>query len=182
MKQAMMPLVMILLCLLTYHPVFGVENGRTTEYQVKAAFLYNFVNFVEWPETAFQNSSEPLVITILGQDPFGSVLDDLVKDKSINSRKIVIRRAAFGTPLSDSHLLYIHSSEKRHLDSILTDLRGFPVLTVSDMSIEDSQGVMMHILIGNDNRPKLTINVDATDQAKLKISSRLLRLAEIIRD
>ena len=150
------------------------------EYQVKAAYLFNFLKFVEWPEDAFADSLAPIVIGIVGDDPFGSTLPEVTIGKTIQGRDLVIRRYRAGENIRGANILFISASEKKRLSQIMGTLRGSSVLTVADMDgFLDSDG-MIQFLSEND-RVRFAINVDAANRARLKISSKLLSLARVVR-
>jgi hypothetical protein len=146
------------------------------EYEVKAAFIYNFLKFIEWPEGSFSDGT--INLCILGDDPFGTVINpvegDFKKDK-----KIVIKRYNKPTGIEGCHVLFICRSEKRHLSEILNSIKGMKVLTISDTEGFAKQGVVINFYIEED-KVRFEINKDAADKAGLKISSRLLNLARII--
>ena len=149
------------------------------EYQVKAVFLYNFTQFVEWPTNAFDSEQSPIVIGILGKDPFGQQLDDLVKGEVVKNRKIEIKRYNDVKDVGGCHMLFISSSEKNHLDQILTPLKGKSILTIGDYDGFARQGGIIRLLPKND-KITLMVNVDSAKEANITISSKILRNAEII--
>jgi hypothetical protein len=150
-----------------------------SEYQVKAVVLFNFAQFVEWPRGAFQSPEAPFVIGVLGQDPFGPQLDDVVRGETVDKRPLAIRRYHDVGELQDCNILYIGRSEVRSLPQILTVLKGRSVLTVSDAPDADQTGVMIQ-LITDRNRIRMRIDVGAARSGNLTISSKLLRPAEIV--
>jgi hypothetical protein len=150
------------------------------EYAVKAAFLYNFARFVEWPGEALGSGGAPLLVGVVGDDPFGSSIDQTVAGKNVNGHPIAVRRLKWGQNLRQCHILFISSSEARRLPQILESLRGSSVLTVADMDRFDQQGGIVRFLI-EEGKVRFEINVDAADQAGLRISSKLLALAKIVR-
>ena len=157
------------------------NSGRAGEYQVKAAFLYNFAKFVEWPPDALPNERSPIIIGILGDDPFGHVLDDTVLGKNINGHELQLARAKSIQELKGCQIIFISSSERKRLFEILSNLRGADVLTVGDTEgFAPSGGIIQLIL--RDIRVRLMINVEAAERSRLRISSKLLALAEIVRD
>lgn len=109
------------------------QPAEFTEYEVKSAMLYNFARFVDWPPGAFPDSRKPIVIGIVGQDPFGSMLEDMVCDKAVSGRSIVVRRLHMFPPPETVHLLFISRSERARLKELLQAAARLPVLTVSDM-------------------------------------------------
>ncbi len=160
-------------------PQAGAQSDPPTEYQIKAAFLYNFAKFVEWPADAFPDPHAPIVVGIVGEDPFGSVLDKIVLGKSVNGRELLIKRFKPGPDLRNCHILFISSSEKKHLAPILESLQGSSVLTVGETDrFVQSGGVVNFIL--EENKVRFEINSDAAGRARLKISSKLLALARIV--
>jgi YfiR/HmsC-like len=151
------------------------------EYQVKAAYLFNFLKFVEWPSDAYADSMAPMVIGVVGDDPFGSALPEVVIGKTVQGRDLVIRKYHQGENLRGATILFISESEKKRLPQILAGLRGSSVLTVSDMDGFLDGGGMIQFLIEND-RVRFGIDVGATARAKLKVSSKLLSLARTVTD
>jgi hypothetical protein len=152
--------------LLTLMPAQSPDAG---EYQVKAAFLYNFAKFVEWPPDSFSDGSAPLRICVLGQDPFGQELRDITSKKTVNGRELA----------RTCHILFIASSEKAHLNRILESLRGADLLTVGDTKGFVQRGGVINFVL-EDNRVLFEVNRKAADQARLKISSKLLNVAKLV--
>jgi hypothetical protein len=147
------------------------------EYQVKAAFLYYFAKFVEWSPEAFSNGSAAFVVGVLGDDPFGSALNEGLNGKSINGRHLTIKRLKWGQNLRDCHLLFISVSEKKRLAQILESLKGTGVVTISDLQNFCPQGGMIGFIL-EENKVRFVINTDVAEQAQLRISSKLLKLAK----
>ena len=160
--------------------VAGQGDTAPGEYQVKAAILYNFAKFVEWRVDAFSHPSSPIVIGILGDDPFGSAFE-AVKDKLIKGRKVQVLRSGKERDLSRCHVLFISSSERGRLSSILTELEGSRALLVSDIGKFAVRGGMIGLVMRND-MVDFEINVDAVQRAGIRISERLLNTARIIRE
>jgi hypothetical protein len=149
------------------------EYAEPTEYQVKAAFLYNFAKFVEWPEG---RARAPFVIGVLGEDPFGEVLDRTISGKTIQSREFAVRRLADTAEAPRVDILFISASEKARLPEVLGRLRGSSVLTVGDTDNFVSRGGMVGFRTKG-NVVRFDINLREATRAGLKISSQLLRLA-----
>ncbi len=149
------------------------------EYKIKAVFLFNFAEFVEWPADSFPSGSSPLVIGIVGDDPFGSYLDEAVKGETINNRTIVIQRYGSAEEVSACQILFVSRSKSDRVDGVLDRLRGRPILTVSDMDNFTQHGGMIWFVMEN-NKVRLRINVRAIKGANLTISSKLLRPAEVV--
>lgn len=157
------------------------QTELPSEYEVKAAFLYNFAKFVEWPADAFLNPNEPIRLCVLGEDPFGRVLDHAVQSKSINGRTLTILRSRQVRELRACHIIFIGASEKNRLPEIFAALRGSSALSVGDTEqFVQSGGAIQFTL--QDNRVRLTINLAAAERAHVKISAKLLSLARVVRD
>jgi len=150
-----------------------------TEYQVKAVFVFNFAHFVDWPPQSFTSPGEPFVIGILGNDPFGSRLDEAVRGEQINQHPLSVRRFRNVGEITDCRILYIDRSESAQLAQILAALDHRGTLTVSELDGSSERGVMIQFITEN-NRIRLRINVEAARAAGLTISSKLLRPAEIV--
>jgi hypothetical protein len=153
--------------------------GAPSEYQVKAAFLFNFAQFVEWPARAFPDPQTPFVIGILGNDPFGPDLDAVVRGETIGNRPLLIERYRRIDELHNCNILYIGRTEMGELPHILEVLKGRSILTVTDAQDGDPRGVMIR-LVTRSNRIRLQIDVGAAKAGNLVISSKLLRPAEIV--
>jgi hypothetical protein len=156
-------------------PGEGGSPPKFREYEIKAAFLLNFLQFVEWPAAVASNSAAPMVIGILGEDPFGAVLDENIKGESVHGRPLAIKRERKASQLKDCQLVFIARSEKGQLKDCLNELRGASVLTVSDLDSFCRQGGMI-ALFNEGGKVRFEINQTAALESKLKISSKLLRL------
>jgi len=154
-------------------------GGSPSEYQLKAVFLFNFTQFVEWPPQAFVGPEAPFVIGIVGRDPFGSQLDEVVRGETVDKRQIVVQRYRNIRELQNCNILYIARSESANLPSILAVLEGRSVLTVTDAEDANQLGVMIR-LVTDGNHIRLRIDVGAAKASSLTISSKLLRPAEIV--
>ena len=174
------------------------------EYETKAGYLLNFVEFIEWPSGTFADAQAPVIVGVMGTDPFGAELDKL-QGKVVNGRKLQIKRfkglmefRGEETPgrrqdgllmkqtqklveLKSCHILFISSSEKKHVPLILKPLKDASVLTVSETEGFAQVGGIINFL-DDGKRVQLEINLDAADRARLKISSKLLSLAKIIKN
>jgi len=155
------------------------ETMPPLEYQLKAVFLFNFAQFVEWPPESFPEAQTPLVIGVLGEDPFGAYLDETVRGETVNNRSLVVHRYRRVEEIETCHVLFISRSEEDRLEQILTSLKGRNILTVGDMTDFARRGGMIRFLIEK-NKIRLRVNLAATKDANLVISSKLLRPAEII--
>jgi hypothetical protein len=151
-----------------------------TEYEVKAAFLYNFGKFVEWPSDAFRDRDPALVLGILGTDPFGETLDRIVGAKQAQGRRIAIRRLKKLDEIKRCHILFVSASEEAQLAAIMRAINGAPVLTVSDMQRFTDRGGAIDLYL-EQRKVRFNINLRATDRARLKMSSQLLKIAAAVR-
>jgi YfiR/HmsC-like len=156
-----------------------VAEPIVDEYQVKAAFLFNFAKFVEWPTEAFSNPNAPLVITVFGEDPFNGSLE-AVKGKLVNNRKLTIRRVKDIQDIGKTNVLFVSPSAKKELARILEAQQGQSVLTVGEDGVFTQCGGIINF-VKEDNRVRFEVNVSAAERAGLKISSRLLALARIVK-
>lgn len=154
---------------------------QLSEYQVKAAFLVNFARFMEWPASAFQHATSPLVIAVIGEDPFGRELDAAIKGKVVGGHPLVARRIDWRDDARGFHLVFLSKSEKRHVPDILHGLAGSAVVTVSDVELFCKAGGVITFIDDRD-RVRFEVNVDAAALHGVKISSRLLSLAIIHRN
>jgi hypothetical protein len=156
-----------------------VRAQPVTEYDLKAVFLFNFAQFVEWPPDSFATADSPIVIGVLGEDPFGTALDQLVSDTPVKGRRIVVRRFERVEDLDVCHLLFINVRNAARLRAVITALDKRATLTVGDVEPFLEQGGMIQF-VTQDDRIKLRINLGAATAAGLTLSSKLLRPAQII--
>jgi YfiR/HmsC-like len=154
-------------------------SGSLSEYKIKAAYLYYFTTFVDWPSETYSRTGETLVIGVLGEDPFGAILDETLRGKSVNNRRLVARRFASIKEARDSHILFISASERDRLPSILKALEGSAVLTVGDLDQFASRGGQIAFRT-EDKKVRFDINVAAVERAHLKISAQLMKLGRIV--
>ncbi len=167
-----------LACLATWFGIVTLvwaapSHEVSPEYAIKAAFLFKFGAFVEWPPIVFESASAPLVIGIVGEDPFGAELDNIVKGRTINNRPIRIIRARKIDQLSDEHILFISRSEMQHMDPIVEKLSGKNVLTVAEF---ENPNIIIRFIVERD-KVRFDVNLDQAHRAGLKPSSKLLSVA-----
>lgn len=158
----------------------GPVAGEYKEYKVKAAFIYNFTKFTDWPPGAFSSPTASLVIGILGEDPFGDTMEDVVRGEVVRGRPLVIKRLRPDDDLRACHILFIARSETQRLPAVLSQLKGTPVLSVGETSGFAEQGGMINLLLA-DSILKIEINQAALEQAGLQISAKLLKLARLVK-
>jgi hypothetical protein len=166
----------------------GSAAGQTSEclvsreYPLKAAYLYNFANYVEWPASAFPAADSPFTIGVLGSDPFGTVLDELAATKKVRDRRIVILRFSRAEQVKDCQILFIAATvSKPQRAEALARLAHAPVLVICDSGAEIGLGGMIHF-VNENNRIRFTVNARLARQADLKISSKILALAKSVSD
>jgi hypothetical protein len=149
------------------------------ELHVRAGFLLNFARFVEWPGEAFDDASAPVVIGVVGSDPFGDTLDELTRGEKVNGRAVAVRRYAPGDLLLGCHVLYIGVSSRTEAAGVVDRLGGSSVLTVSDADdFLRAGGIIRFVKV--DGRIGFEIDLQAAGRANLKISARLLSLATVV--
>lgn len=149
------------------------------EYDIKAVFLLNFTRFIEWPASGVDTENQPIVIGVLGDDPFGQGLDRAVRGERVNNRPLVVKRITRLDSPVNCAALFISRSERHRVGEILERLKGQPVLTVSDIPQFAELGGMVG-LVSEGGKIRLRINVDVAKAANLAISSKLLRPAQIV--
>jgi hypothetical protein len=168
-------IVVSLLLLMSNVLTTQVQAQAANEYQVKAAFIFNFVKFVEWPSDAFGDGGT-LVMGVVGDDPFGGALDQL-NGHTANGYHFLIKRLRWDDNLAACQILFISNSEARHLGTIMENIRGTSVLTIAEMPHFNRAGGIIRFVIQN-NKVRFEINAAAAGRARLRISSKLLALSK----
>jgi hypothetical protein len=174
-------LVLTALLSSAWPPLDRAQANPPGEYQLKAAFLFNFAKFVEWPAASFLGPQSPFVICILGPDPFGHAMDDALRGKMIGERGVAIERSKELADARHCQMVFVSSSEKSRVAEILDGLKGTSALVVGETEGFAAAGGMIQFVL-EDNRVRFLINTDATDRAGLKVSSKLLSLARLVHD
>jgi len=154
-------------------------DAAYTEYQVKALFLYNFSKYVDWPASTFSQTDTPITIGVLGENRFGNDLEKAVAGKTVGGRKIVVQMVGMEADWSKCNILFISSSENRHLVEILDKVKTLPVLTVGESSQFVQDGGIINFMKKADT-VRLEVDLNAAQLAKLQISSKLLKVADTI--
>jgi hypothetical protein len=167
---------LILMLGLLLMPHWGhAQNSQPSEYQVKAAFIFNFAKFVEWPREAFADTKSPLLIGVLGENPFGADLEQAVRGKMLNQRPITIKECRTMEEARKCHVLFISTSEKSRFAEILKDMAGTNILTVGENENFIKSGGMISFF-WEGNKIRFEISDEAAKKARLKIDSKLLGL------
>src|SRR5437016_11604330 len=152
------------------------DSSDSSEYLIKAGFIFNFAKFVEWPTTAFAQPDSPIVIGILGMDPFGTIIDQIVQDKKIGARGFVVKRLKWGNDikeLRDCKILFVSSSEKAHIDEVVQIVKGQLILTLGETpGFAERAGLIGFAVQGQ--RVRLGVDVQSAHHTEMNISSRLL--------
>lgn len=160
-----------------FFSVNAYAQTKTKEYQVKAVFLYNFTQFVDWPATAFKSPEEPFIIGIMGDDPFGNYLDETVEGEYIGKHPILIKRCGDLRSAMSCHMLYIGSTDREWMRTILNSVSDKNILTVSDDPSFNKLGGIIRFYT-EENKIRLQINLQRSKDAQLSISSKLLSVAK----
>lgn len=154
----------------------GMASAQAPEYDLKAAFLFNFAKFVEWPPDAFAGERTAMTICVYGEDPFGSTLDAVVRGERVGERSLLVRRPDSLDGLEGCHVLFVSRSEKDRLGEVLAQVQGEPVLTVGDSDgFLRAGGIINFVLEGS--KVRFLIDQGAAERGGLRISSKLMRLA-----
>jgi uncharacterized protein DUF4154 len=156
------------------------QQAKPNEYQVKATYLYNFGRFVKWPGTVPAGKGDSFSVCVIGQDPFGSILDSTLAGEALDGRPVVLRRISKPQDAGECRILFISSKEEKHLSEILTALDQSGVLTVSDMPGFTRRGGMIQFVLEGD-RVRFEINLASAESARLVLSSELLKVAASVR-
>lgn len=168
-------LISIIFSLALAYTETGQAQGKPSEYQVKAAYLYNFAKFIRWPDTTFSNPDSPLVIGVLGQNPFADKLLPL-RSRTVRNRPIEIKTLISLKQAQTCHMIYISTQEPTELKTILNTLKAHPLITVGDgKRFASHGGVIQFITIRG--RLRFMINLDAAKANQVQIDAQLLSLA-----
>jgi|SRR5579872_616659 len=177
-RVACLVTLLVSFCLAVAGPT-GLAAQAPTEFQVKAAYLFNFLKFVEWPEDGGSDPHGKWVIGFIGESPIDGELAHLAEGKNVLGHELLVKKFQAADNLRACNILFITDSEKRRVPAILVALRGSSVLTVADMDNFVGSGGMVQFVV-EDARVRVAIDVGATGRAHLKVSSKLLALAQIV--
>jgi hypothetical protein len=160
-------------------PALAANEIAAPEYKVKAAFLYNFAKLTEWPSNTFASAQSPFIIGVLGSDPFGKTLDEVVAGRKVHDHPIFLKRFESRRDATNCHLLFVSASERSRNPAILSKLKNQPVLTIGETEGFARQGGVIELVKGEENI-RFEINPEAAERSQLKLSSKLLRLGTIV--
>jgi|SRR5882724_7212880 len=157
----------------------GHALGQSKEYQIKATFIFNFAQFIDWPTTTFTETNAPFCIGILGDDPFGKYLDETVQGEKIDGHPLVVQRYHQAAEATNCQVLFVSRSETKRLKEVLAGLKNQNVLTVGEVEGFCKDGGAVRF-VTEQNKIHFRISPQAVKDASLTASSKLLRLAEIV--
>jgi hypothetical protein len=177
-KQSVTTAVLVALITWVAATLPMMPAALSNEYELKSVFLYNFCHFIEWPDSAFASPSEPLIIGVVGQDPFGSFLREAIKGETYHNRPIVIEHYRSPKDIEHCHILFVSRTEANQVDAILAAIKSKSVLTVGEtVDFLDHGGMIA--LSAERNRVRLRLRPATMRAANLIVSSKLLRVADI---
>jgi hypothetical protein len=172
-------LLLIIGFILLFKAVLFADSRAGLEYDVKAAFLYNFAKYVEWPDDVFRTDTSAIVFAVVGDDPFGQTLEDNLTNRTVSGRRIEIRRYLDVSTIGTCHLLFIPARDEGDLKEVLGRLPKAGILTIGeDRGFIEKSGIIGFVV--EDNKVRFDINLDAAERARLRISSKLLHLARAV--
>jgi len=172
-------ILLIFFCLFN-SGLYRLHANDSREYQIKAAFLFNFVQFVKWPPASFPDPSSPFRIGILGDDPFGSALDETIRGETIGRHRLVILRAQKIEDLKECQIIFVSRSEENRITEILSQINSKPILTVSEVQSFTRSGGNINFYLSS-GKIHFEINPQSAERSGLKMSSQLLTLGKIVK-
>jgi hypothetical protein len=178
LPQALHGLILAV-CAFLYGAPLAAQSPGLTEYEIKAGFLFNFTKFVEWPEGTFANSSAPIILGIVGENPFGNLLTETATGKLVNGRPVLVRQFKDRQDLRSCQVLFVASSEKKHIGEILGNLKGSRVLTIGEGDTFAQAGGMIAFVVEG-NKVRLEIDLQSASDAHLKISAKVIAVARLV--
>lgn len=161
-------------------PALRAQQPKASEFQVKAAYLYNFGRFVAWPNQNPAQASDAFEICVLGADPFGPTLDTTLASGTISGKNVTAKRISKPQDVDDCRIVFISSSEEKRLNEVLSALDKASVLTVSDIPRFSERGGMIGFILEGD-RVRFDVNLSSAQSARLTLSSELLKVAVDVR-
>jgi hypothetical protein len=153
-------------------------DAPTREYIVKAAFIYNFTQFIRWPDSAFASKDSAFIIATVGSDPFNGALDDAISGKSVGGHSISVKHFASVDDMAACQLLFVPASQDSSLGAVFSKINGAPVLTVGESDAFPPAGGEIRFFL-EDNKMHFEINPDPITAAGLQVSAKLMKLAHI---
>jgi hypothetical protein len=172
---------MVFCGMLLYGSPVPAAEVSMTEYQIKALFLFNFTKYVDWPSVSFAETNSPIIIGLYGEDKFGEALQKTVAGKTVAGRRIIPQLIQNDGDLEKCHVLFLTVTDKKRRGEILNRIKASPVLTVGESDQFLEQGGVINF-VKKEGKIRLEINREAARQAKLEISSKLLSVADVVKD
>jgi hypothetical protein len=172
-------LALLLVIVSCIPPRVRAESTGTSEYDVKAAFLFHFAQFVEWPTGTFKDASSPLTYCTVGDDPFRGALDQGLSGKTIGARPLRVQHFKFPREMQSCQVLFVGAGENKLFAETLASISGRPILTVGETEHFAADGGVIGFVV-EANKIRFEINLEAAEKANLKISARLLALAKTV--
>jgi hypothetical protein len=169
----------LILVLILGFPAAAALWAQVEEYRVKAFFLYNFTRYVEWPPEAFKSANDPIVICILGESPFGDAMEEAIRGKEVAGRRLAVRSITGAPAGYPCHVLFVAAGEEKRFRTLAGTLRQSPVLTVGETGGFASEGGVINFKL-EDGKLRFEINPETAAKDHLRISSKLLNLAQIV--
>jgi len=157
----------------------SAQADSALEYRVKAAFLYNFAKFVEWPQGSFSSEQAPVQLCLVGRDPFGEVLDLTLEGRTVNGREVVVERNHDLATLGDCHIVFVGRSSGESLARVMQRVGGTGVLTVGESDAFYDLGGIIRFVV-DEGKVRFDVNAGEAELASLKVSSQLLKLARMV--
>lgn len=179
-KRTFHAAMLVLAVLLNMSDSARADDEDNREYEIKAAFIYNFAQFTVWPDKAFASDDSPFVVAVVGQDPFNHALESACEGKSIAGHPMEVRHIDSLDQIEGCHLLFVPETEDDHLDDIFKVVADRPILTVGESPKFPWAGGTIRFLI-EDHKMRFEVNPDAAAKAALRISSKLMSLARIFK-
>lgn len=168
------------LLLLNGRAAVGAELPVSKEYRIKAAFLYNFTKFIEWPAKSFSGATDPIVIGVLGPAALGAELERIVQGRRVNGRAIVVKQVDAVAEVRSTHLLFVSAPEDARFAEVASAIEGSPVLTVGESSLFARAGGAISFVL-EDDKVRFEINIASAERTGLHISAQLQKLATVVR-
>jgi hypothetical protein len=169
MSRLLFPLIVAFVTALVARAQPAVAQVETLEHEIKAAFLYNFVKFVQWPASSFPAADAPVTICLMGPDPFGAALDDLTADEQVEGRPLAVRRLGRTDATAGCHVLFVAPAERARFEDILRNVDTRRVLTVSDATEFLAAGGHISFFMES-NRVRFAVNARAAREAEFQIN------------
>jgi hypothetical protein len=173
--------ILAVLALTTLFTPARKPDAQASEAELKAAWMYNFSQHVEWPASAFKDERAPMIVAILGQHPLEEALAKIVRGKTALGRSIEIRRAALPAELKGAHLVFLPDAEKERLEAAVAALKGSPALLIAETEGSIRRGATLNFFM-DESRVRFEASVDNASRAGLSISSKLLKFARLVKD